>query len=84
MERYYYFIADDGGAVFDDKTGTLLADDQAARQSAVQIIAELKADASFACSSTKMIVKRDGEEVFGIPFSFIQPARHGSRRPRAA
>jgi hypothetical protein len=80
MERYYYFIADDGDAVFDDKTGTLLAGDQAARQNAVQIIAELKADASFADSSAKMIVKRGGEEVFRIPFSFIRPARHDSRR----
>ena len=79
MKRYFYFIADDGGVVFNDKTGTLLADDQVARQYAVQIIAELKTDASFAGSNAKMIVKRDGEEVFGIPFSFIQPARHGSR-----
>jgi hypothetical protein len=40
----YYFLVAEGAAVIDDENGTDLADDNAARQHAVQIIAELKAD----------------------------------------
>jgi hypothetical protein len=46
-----------------------LADDNAARQHALQIIAELKADPSFRRSNAHMIVVRDGQEIFRIPFA---------------
>ena len=64
----YFFILDDGQQI-DDKTGTVLADDEAARYHAHQIIAELQADASFADYCGHMIVTRDGSEIFRIPFA---------------
>ena len=71
----YFFILDDGQQI-DDKTGTVLADDEAARYHAHQIIAELQADASFADYCGHMIVTRDGSEIFRIPFA------PDARRPR--
>lgn len=68
----YYFIVDDGRRI-DDESGTDLVDDQAARDHALQIIAELRADASFANGRADMIVMRDGDEVFRIPFAAVQP-----------
>lgn len=65
----YYFLVAEGAAVLDDETGTELADDNAARQHALQIIAELKADPSFRRSNAHMIVVRDGQEIFRIPFA---------------
>jgi hypothetical protein len=70
MEKYY-FIVDDGGSVVEDETGTLFADDQAAREHALRIIDELKADSSFAASNGQMIVTRGDQEIFRIPFSSV-------------
>jgi hypothetical protein len=68
--RYYFLIAE-GAGVLDDETGTDLADDNAARHHARQIIAELKADPSFRGSNAEMIVMRGGQEIFRIPFSSV-------------
>ena len=67
----YYFLVADGAGVFDDETGTDLADDNAARQHARQIITELKEDPSFQTSDAQMIVMRDGQEIFVIPFASV-------------
>lgn len=67
----YYFLVADGAGVFDDKTGTDLADDNAAQQHARQIIAELKEDPSFQTSNAQMIVMRGGQEIFVIPFASV-------------
>jgi hypothetical protein len=67
----YYFLVAEGAAVLDDETGTDLADDNAARQYALQIIAELKADPSFRTSNAHMIIMRDGHEIFRIPFTSL-------------
>jgi hypothetical protein len=66
MARYYFIVEDD--CRIDDQVGTVLADDQAARDHALRIIAELTADASFADYHGDMIVIRDGTEVFRISF----------------
>jgi hypothetical protein len=78
MERYYFIV--DGAATLDDKTGTVLTDDQATRQyaehliaEAEHIIAELKADGSFSNSSGQMIVMRGDQEIFRIPLSSGSP-----------
>ena len=39
----YYFLVAEGVGVLDDETGIHLADNNAARQHALQIIAEIKA-----------------------------------------
>jgi hypothetical protein len=65
----YYFIVDDGHAIFNDPLGTLLSDDLTARQVALKIIADLKADAGFADNS-QMIVVRGGQVVV-MPFSSV-------------
>jgi hypothetical protein len=65
--EHYYFIVDDGTAVFNDPFGMLLSDDLKARQIALKIIAELKADGSFEDSS-QLIVLRGGKMVV-MPFS---------------
>jgi hypothetical protein len=70
MERYYFVVVD-GADTVSDETGTILADDEAARQYALQIIAELKADASFAASDGQMMVMRGGQEIFRINFSSV-------------
>lgn len=67
----YYFLVAEGAGVLDDETGTDLADDNAARQHALQIIAELKADSSFRGSNAQMIVMRGGQEIFRIPFASV-------------
>jgi hypothetical protein len=67
----YYFLVAEGAAVVDDETGTDLADDNAARQHARQIIAELKADPSFRASNAQMIVMRGGQGIFRIPFASL-------------
>lgn len=67
----YYFLVADGADVFDDETGTDLADDNAARQHARQIIAELKEDPSFRTSNAQMIVMRGGHKIFLIPFASV-------------
>ena len=67
----YYFLVADGASVLDDEAGTDLADDNAARQHARQIIAELKADSSFRASNAEMIVMWGGEEIFRIPFAAV-------------
>ena len=64
----YFFILDDEQQI-DDRTGTVLVDDEAARYHAHQIIAELQADSSFADYRGQMIVTRDGSEIFRIPFA---------------
>jgi hypothetical protein len=67
MAQHYYFIVDGHGHRFDDEVGTAFANDEAAREHALRIIAELKADDSFANYRGDMIVMRDGREIFRIP-----------------
>jgi uncharacterized protein DUF6894 len=64
----YSFIVDDDDVTFDDMTGVVLADDQAARDCALRIVAELKADARFANCLGDMIVMQGSCEILRIPF----------------
>jgi hypothetical protein len=63
----YFFILDDGRRI-NDNTGTFLADDNAAREHASRIIAELTADVSFERYRGEIIIMRDDREISRIPF----------------
>jgi hypothetical protein len=66
---------------FDDEDGVILADDQAARDYALQVVHELQKGDEASWSGYTMEVTRDGRVVWRIPFEMAyQPAdgRDGS------
>lgn len=65
----YYFILQRPDRVHDDRQGTVLPDEAAARNYAGRVIRELKEGGGYDDPASTMIVKNEAREtVFSIPF----------------
>ncbi len=68
MPRYYFNLEGDSH-VDNDRSGTLLSNDSAARSYAARIVGELQDAGGYGGAGLAMVVKgTDGRTIFSIPF----------------